>query len=170
VQAVEGGGGFAIAGGSAGAIWCLWMCGKALEGIYVNWENDDGSITSVNSQDTSSADKNNDGNISKKELKAKRDEFNREVKPAFWRKEAEERKYESELKGGKKYTADDLARMRRGQPPVAKDGKSAELHHKEPLSQGGSNAFSNLKPLSRADHRGSGNYCRNHPHLCGRKT
>jgi hypothetical protein len=40
-----------------------------------------------------------------------------------------------------------------------------ELHHRTPLAEGGTNAFENLSPLTRTDHRLGPNYKLNHPNL-----
>lgn len=38
-----------------------------------------------------------------------------------------------------------------------------ELHHVVPLSQGGTNDASNLKPMTQTEHRRGENYKKNHP-------
>ena len=40
-----------------------------------------------------------------------------------------------------------------------------ELHHKVALAEGGTNAFENLVPLTRTEHRLGLNYKLNHPNL-----
>lgn len=50
-----------------------------------------------------------------------------------------------------------------GKAPIGDDGFPVELHHKVPLSRGGTNDFSNLEPLTRTGHRLGGNFRRNHP-------
>ena len=96
------------------------------------------------------------GRISGDVLAAARREFEA-VKPRFWRNEA------STNPGA--WSADDLARMQTGKPPIGSDGFPMELHHRKPLAEGGSNAFDNLSPLTRTDHRLGDNYKLNHPNL-----
>ena len=57
----------------------------------------------------------------------------------------------------------DLARMRKGTGPIGSDGKTVELHHRQALIDGGTNSYSNLEEMTQTDHRGSGNYHKNHP-------
>ncbi|NOT01738.1 MAG: hypothetical protein HOP29_14040 [Phycisphaerales bacterium] len=83
-----------------------------------------------------------------------RQEFNR-LKGAFWR-------YEAQTKSGS-YSAQQLERMRQGKAPLGADGHPMEVHHKTPLSQGGSNSFDNLQPMTKTQHRLEGNYGPNHP-------
>jgi RHS repeat-associated protein len=94
--------------------------------------------------------------ISGDALAAARREFET-VKPKFWRNEA------SANPGA--WSADDLARMKKGKAPIGSDGFPMELHHKKPLAEGGGNALDNLVPLTRSDHRLGDNYKRNHPNL-----
>jgi RHS repeat-associated protein len=76
------------------------------------------------------------------------------VRTAFWKSEAA-------VNGGK-YSAENLARMKLGKPPIAKDGFPLEIHHKRKLSEGGTNSLDNLQPMTRTDHRLGNNYARNH--------
>ncbi|WP_437775752.1 RHS repeat-associated core domain-containing protein [Sorangium sp. So ce1097] len=89
-------------------------------------------------------------------LKAARSEFNR-VKPGFWKNEA--------ATNPGAWSAENLARMKGGKAPIGSDGFPMELHHKTPLAEGGTNAFDNLSPLTRTDHRLGPSYKLNHPDL-----
>jgi hypothetical protein len=89
-------------------------------------------------------------------LKAARSEFNR-IKPGFWKNEA--------AANPGAWSAENLARMKGGKAPIGSDGFPMELHHKTPLAEGGTNAFDNLSPLTRTDHRLGPNYKLNHPDL-----
>ena len=64
-----------------------------------------------------------------------------------------------------KYTAEQLAEMTRGRPPKGPDDQPMEIHHVQPLSEGGSNDFTNMAFMSRQDHRLGGNMRLNHPNL-----
>jgi len=88
-------------------------------------------------------------------LSALRRQFDNTVKPAFWRNEA--------TTSAGRWSADDLANMRQGRAPIGSDGYPMELHHRTPLSQGGSNDPSNLQIMTRTEHRLGGNYSTNHP-------
>ena len=63
------------------------------------------------------------------------------------------------------YTAENLGRMRRGRAPIGSDGHSIELHHRVPLSEGGTNDLDNLVPMTRTEHRMGSNYRANHPNV-----
>lgn len=89
------------------------------------------------------------------QLKQKRKEFETVTRPEYWKKKA------AESPGG--YSESDLERMRNGKPPIGSDGNPMELHHKTPLSRGGSNDVSNLEEMTRTRHRLGGNYRVNHP-------
>ena len=93
--------------------------------------------------------------VTEEELRAKREEFERTVRPEYWKKEAQD--------NPGKYSESDLERMRQGRPPIGSDGHPMELHHKVPLKKGGSNDPSNLEPMTRSRHRLGGNYRANHP-------
>jgi RHS repeat-associated protein len=67
----------------------------------------------------------------------------------YWKKEAEN--------NSPKYSADDLARMKKGKAPTGPDGHPMELHHNDRTMTGG------LTPMSRTDHRLGDNYKINHP-------
>lgn len=73
----------------------------------------------------------------------------------YWKREAAE--------NAGKYGADDIARMQQGNPPIGPDGYPMELHHKQLLSEGGTNAFDNLVPMTRTEHRLGDNFRLNHP-------
>ncbi len=83
--------------------------------------------------------------VTGEELKRLRDEFNKKVKPAFWKHEAQ--------KNPCKYSKENLERMKKGLAPIGPDGKPMELHHKVPLSEGGTNDFDNLQPMTHTEHR-----------------
>lgn len=83
-----------------------------------------------------------------------RAEFNA-VRASYWKSEAQN--------NAAAHSADDLARMRMGKPPIGEDGFPQELHHKTPLGKGGTNTVDNLEPKTRTDHRLGDNYKRNHP-------
>lgn len=95
--------------------------------------------------------------VTGEELEKLRAEFDDKVKPKFWKNEAET--------NPGKYTEENLARMKQGNPPKDSDGVSLELHHKVPLAEGGTNDFSNLEIMTRAKHRLGPNYKLNHPNL-----
>jgi RHS repeat-associated protein len=84
-----------------------------------------------------------------------RAEFNSVVRPQFWKSEA--------TGNAEAYSSADLARMANGKPPIGSDGFPMELHHDVPLKDGGTNDASNLKPMTRTDHRLGANYKVNHP-------
>jgi len=87
-------------------------------------------------------------------LKAARAEFDR-VRPQFWKNEA--------ASNSGRYSAENVNRMKQGKPPIGSDGHPMELHHGTPLSEGGSNAFDNLFPMTREEHRLGPNFRKNHP-------
>ncbi|WP_236643999.1 RHS repeat-associated core domain-containing protein [Sorangium cellulosum] len=89
-------------------------------------------------------------------LKTARAEFSA-AKPKFWQREA--------AQNTGNYSAENLARMRSGKAPIGSDGYPMELHHRTPLAEGGTNAFDNLTPLTRTEHRLGPNYHKNHPGL-----
>jgi hypothetical protein len=55
--------------------------------------------------------------------------------------------------------------MEQGKPPIGSDGYPMELHHVKSLAEGGTNDLTNLRPLTRSEHRLGSNYKRNHPTL-----
>jgi hypothetical protein len=79
------------------------------------------------------------------------------VKPRFWKREA--------ATNPGAYAPDNLARMLQGKAPIGPDGHPMELHHRQPLAEGGSNSFENLQPLTRTEHRLGEQYKKNHPGL-----
>lgn len=93
--------------------------------------------------------------VSGEELARLRKEFETITRPEYWKKRA------AESPGG--YLESDLERMRKGRGPIGSDGFPTELHHKNPLSRGGSNDRSNLEEMTRTCHRLGGNYRLNHP-------
>jgi uncharacterized protein RhaS with RHS repeats len=110
----------------------------------------------VAKQETKNALQEQGKRVTGEELKRQRREFEEKVKPAFWKHEAE--------KNPHKYSPENLKRMREGKAPLDEKGVPLELHHKVPLSEGGSNCFDNLVIMTREEHRGKGNYSKNHPH------
>jgi hypothetical protein len=92
---------------------------------------------------------------SKEQVEKLRKEFDRSVRPKFWKNEA--------ASNSRLYTPENLERMRKGRPPIGKDGYPMELHHKNPLAKGGTNDISNIEPMTRTEHRLGPNYKRNHP-------
>ena len=89
------------------------------------------------------------------ELQKLRNDFNKNVKPNYWRGEA------AKNPGG--YSPEDLARMREGNAPIGPDGYPMELHHRVPLSMGGTNDINNLQAMTRTAHRLGNNFGVNHP-------
>jgi HNH endonuclease len=55
--------------------------------------------------------------------------------------------------------------MRRGDAPRGSDGNPMEIHHKKPLSEGGTNAPENFEYTTQTDHRRGPNLKKNHPNL-----
>jgi hypothetical protein len=94
--------------------------------------------------------------VSGAELEKLRKEFEA-VKPKFW-------KHEAATRPGA-YSPENIARMKQGKPPIGSDGFPMELHHQVPLAEGGTNAFENLVPMTRTEHRLGLNYKLNHPNL-----
>jgi RHS repeat-associated protein len=68
---------------------------------------------------------------------------------AFWKAEAKA--------NPEKYSAENLARMDKGKPPIGSDGHPMELHHADRTQNGP------LQPMTRTDHRLGDNYQKNHP-------
>jgi hypothetical protein len=87
--------------------------------------------------------------------KARR-EFER-MKSELWKQEAE--------KNPEQYTPEQLASIKQGNTPKDSDGKPLEVHHKKPLSEGGTNTFDNFQFGTREDHRIGPNFKKNHPNL-----
>jgi hypothetical protein len=85
-----------------------------------------------------------------------RKEFER-MKPELWKQEAE--------KNPDKYTPEQLDSIRQGKTPKDSDGKPLEIHHKKPLSEGGTNTYDNFQFGTREDHRIGTNFKKNHPNL-----
>lgn len=54
-------------------------------------------------------------------------------------------------------TPANVERMGKGKPPLGKDGKPVEIHHVNQKANGP------VKEMTRTDHRGKGNYAKNHP-------
>jgi RHS repeat-associated protein len=79
------------------------------------------------------------------------------MKPKAWIHEA--------ARHPKKYTPEQLARMTKGRAPVGNDGFPMEIHHKQPLTNGGANSFDNFEFLTRTEHRLGEKFKENHPDL-----
>src|SRR5207245_8175321 len=94
--------------------------------------------------------------VTGKALEMLRKDFEK-MKPKAWMREAAQNPV--------KYTAEQLARMRRGQAPIGPDGFPMEIHHKLELAAGGQNSFENFDFLTRTAHRLGDNYKLNHPNL-----
>lgn len=93
--------------------------------------------------------------VTSEALTAARREFNAVTRPAFWKQEA--------ARNAANYSPENLRRMAKGKAPIGPDGNPMELHHKKPLSQGGTNSFDNLEPLTRTQHRLGENFRKRHP-------
>jgi len=61
-------------------------------------------------------------------------------------------------------TRDNINRMQARKPPIGQDGNSVELHHK------GQKQNSQLQEMTRTDHRGKGNFKKNHPNTGQQKS
>lgn len=94
------------------------------------------------------------GKVTGDDLKAARKDFST-VKSDFWKNEAST--------NGSKYSPDNISRMEKGKPPIGDDGMPVELHHRTPLSKGGTNSIENLEIMTRQAHRLGENYRTNHP-------
>jgi hypothetical protein len=79
------------------------------------------------------------------------------AKPQAWMDEA--------AANASKYTSGQLERMKKGLAPLGDDGFPMEIHHRIPIAEGGSNAFSNFEFLTQTLHRRGPNYKINHPNL-----
>ena len=79
------------------------------------------------------------------------------MKSRLWKEEAQEHP--------RNYTPEQLASMREGKTPKDSDGKPLEIHHRRPLSEGGTNTHDNLQFGTRDDHRIGPNFKKNHPNL-----
>ncbi len=78
--------------------------------------------------------------------------FESAVKPAYWKEYArqiDEQVVTSPFGRGES----NLARMRKGLPPLGPDGRPVQLHHRRPLSRGGTNDFDNLVPINQTTHQ-----------------
>jgi RHS repeat-associated protein len=73
----------------------------------------------------------------------------RTEREAYWKAEAKS--------NPGKYSAEDLAKMKRGRAPGGSDGNPMELHHNDRTPDGG------LTPMTRTEHRLGDNYKKNHP-------
>jgi A nuclease of the HNH/ENDO VII superfamily with conserved LHH len=72
----------------------------------------------------------------------------------------------SESGGKKNYepTPENLEKMKKGEAPVGNDGNKVELHHDGQKSNGP------LKEMTRTDHRGKGNFKKNHSNTGQKKS
>lgn len=91
---------------------------------------------------------------SRDDIAAKRKAFE-SMKPQLWKKEAKLHR--------DKYTKEQLEFMDKGEAPWGSDGKKMEIHHKVPLANCGENTFENMQFMTYTEHRGPGNYKKNHP-------
>ena len=73
----------------------------------------------------------------------------RAEREAFWQNQA--------VSSSDSFTPENLARMRKGKPPIGSDGHPMELHHAARTPDGP------LVPMTRTDHRLGENYRKNHP-------
>ena len=88
-------------------------------------------------------------------VKALRNAFENIVKPKYWKDKARNNSTD--------YSQDDLAKMKKGRAPIGSDGNPTELHHRTPLEKGGTNDLTNIKEMTKTDHRLGDNYRKNHP-------
>ncbi len=96
------------------------------------------------------------GRVTGEALAKARSEFEG-MKKQLWKEEAK--------KNPQKYTADQLEDMHRGDAPEGSDGKPMEIHHKKPLSEGGTNTRDNFDFTTYTEHRAGQNFKKNHPNL-----
>jgi len=94
--------------------------------------------------------------VTGEELEKRRREFDN-MKPSLWKEEAK--------KNPQKYTPEQLDQMQKGKAPKGSDGEPMEIHHKKPLSEGGTNTWDNFEVMTRTDHRIKPNFKVNHPNL-----
>lgn len=94
------------------------------------------------------------GRVTGEQLSKARGEFEK-MKPDIWKEEA--------ARNPQKYSQEQLARARQGQAPIGDDGYPMEIHHKQLLSEGGSNITDNFDFLTRSGHRLGENFSKNHP-------
>lgn len=74
--------------------------------------------------------------------------------------------WEAEMKAHpNKYSDTQKSRVASGRAPLGSDNHPMEIHHRKPLSQGGTNKFDNLVFMTRTDHRLGDNFRKNHPEL-----
>ncbi|HPS29570.1 MAG TPA: hypothetical protein PLZ43_04900 [bacterium] len=104
-------------------------------------------------------EQNSEPEIEKYNVEILRKEFE-QIRPQYW-KEVSKHKSASEELG-----QENIDRMAVGKAPIGDDGFPMEVHHKVPLSSGGTNDFGNFKIMTRTQHRLGDNYCKNHPELC----
>lgn len=98
--------------------------------------------------------------IEKYNAKSKRlrDEFE-QIRPRYWKEVSKQ------VSASEKLSQENIDRMAAGKAPIGDDGFPMEVHHKVPLSSGGTNDFGNFKIMTRTQHRLGDNYCKNHPEL-----
>jgi hypothetical protein len=94
--------------------------------------------------------------VTGEELAKRRREFEG-MKSQLWKDEA--------VKNPEKYSHEQLGRMRSGKAPDGPDGKRMEIHHKKPLSDGGTNTHDNFEFTTQTEHRLGPNLKKNHPNL-----
>jgi hypothetical protein len=76
------------------------------------------------------------------------------VREQFWKKQFATNR--------KAYSPQNQALIKQGKSPFGTDGKPMVLHHKTPIEYGGTNDFSNLKPMRYSDHSVAPNFGRLH--------
>ncbi len=94
--------------------------------------------------------------LTKAEKEAARKEFEK-MKPKAWIEEAR--------RNPKKYSPEQLKDMEKGKAPIGADGHPMEIHHREPLANGGKNDMDNFEFLTRTEHRLGKNFKEKHPNL-----
>jgi hypothetical protein len=77
--------------------------------------------------------------------------------PDYWRSKA--------LTEPQSFSVENLARMQKGRGPKDEVGDTIELHHRIPLSRGGTNDPDNFVEMSRREHRLGRNLRKNHPSI-----
>ena len=121
---------------------------KAADASKAGDETADASKATDKASDAGNADKGADASkqtkVTGEELQKKRAEFENTVKPEYWKQEA--------AKNPDKWSKQNLELMKQGKAPYGSDGKPMVLHHKKLLSEGGTNDFSNLEPMTMTEH------------------
>lgn len=82
--------------------------------------------------------------VTGEELKKRRKEFDG-LRSELWKEEAR--------RNPEKYSHEQLQQMRRGDAPTGSDGNPMQIHHKKPLSEGGTNTWDNFEIMTHTAHR-----------------